>query len=137
MVHASGFLSGRHRKNFVPCRNRPPLKWSYLTSTTSLGSSGSHSPDRSVLHRLGPPGAFPLNPPPALAGFFSFSIFGVNSFRSFAEMVEQNPTWCSSPSSPYNPSSSEPRILVSFDPYRNPPTTHSTVRMFFTFTIPS
>lgn len=29
---------------------------------TSLGASGCHSADRAVLHRLGPPGARPVNP---------------------------------------------------------------------------
>ena len=36
-VHWRGALSGRQRRNFVPCRKRPPLKWSYCTSTTSFG----------------------------------------------------------------------------------------------------
>src|SRR5439155_2147179 len=74
MPHLRGGLSGRQRRNFVPWRERPPLKWSYCTSTTNLGSSGSHSPERWVLQRLMPPGDLPVKPPPALLGFFSFSI---------------------------------------------------------------
>src|SRR5688572_14427699 len=92
VVHAFGGLSGRQRRNFVPWRKRPCEKWSYCTSTTSLGSSGSHSPERSVLQRDGPPGARPVKPPPFSVGFFSFSIFGVSSARCFAVSDEQNPT---------------------------------------------
>src|SRR6266571_4299401 len=67
IVHALGDLSGRHRMNLVPCRNRPPVKWSYRTSTTRLLFSGSHSVLRSVDQRLGPPGAFPVNPGGAIS----------------------------------------------------------------------
>src|SRR3954453_9958066 len=95
IVHCDGSLSGRQRWNDVPCRNRPPEKWSYCTSTTSFGANGSHCAERSVLHRLGPPGAWPVNP-----GFLiSFSSFGVSFSRSAAFMFEQNPTWLSKPSS--------------------------------------
>ena len=83
IVHFRGDLSGRQRRNDVPCLNRPPEKWSYCTSTTSFGASGSHSLDRSVLHRLGPPGAWPVKP----GAFFSFSsclvIAGFSSFGMF------------------------------------------------------
>jgi hypothetical protein len=57
-VHWRGALSRRQRRSFVPCRKRSPVTWSKRTSTTSSGWSGSHSPLRSVFHRLGPPGAF-------------------------------------------------------------------------------
>src|SRR5437868_428912 len=62
IVHCLGDFSGRQRRNLVPWRNRPPVKWSYLTSTTSLGASGCHSVDRLVDQRLGPPGAWPVKP---------------------------------------------------------------------------
>src|SRR5688500_11797822 len=139
MVHASGFLFGRHRKNFVPCRNRPPLNWSYLNSTTSVGSSASHSPDRSLLHRRGPPAATPPNPasapphrslpprccppgpgplapPPALAGSPRSSISGFTSPRPLADLAQQNPAWCSSQASSYRPRTDHPTDLVSFEP---------------------
>src|SRR5437868_6021477 len=45
-VQAAGSLSGRQRRNFVPCRKRLPLKWSNLTSQTRDGLSGCHSIDR-------------------------------------------------------------------------------------------
>ena len=57
IVHCRGALSGRQRKSRVPCRKRSPVTWSKRTSTTSSGLSGSHWPLRSVLQRLGPPGA--------------------------------------------------------------------------------
>ena len=53
---------GRKRSSVVPWRNRPPVTWSKRTSTTSSGRSGCQSADRSVLHRLGPPGALPVKP---------------------------------------------------------------------------
>ena len=59
---ARGALSGRQRSSLVPWRKRPPVTWSKRTSTTSSGRSGSHSPLRSVLQRLGPPGALPVKP---------------------------------------------------------------------------
>jgi len=46
MVHSRGALSGLNRRMRVPCRNRPPVKWSNCTSTTSFGFSGFHSLDR-------------------------------------------------------------------------------------------
>src|SRR4051812_7192579 len=88
-VQLCAFLSGRHLKNFVPCRNRPPEKWSYCTSHTSFGSSLSHSPLRSVLHRLGPPGAFPVKPSPPIYGFSTF----FNSARRSALKLDEKPTW--------------------------------------------
>ena len=60
--HCRGALSGRQRNSVVPCRKRPAVTWSYRTSTTSSGRSGCHSPVRSVLQRLGPPGARPVKP---------------------------------------------------------------------------
>src|SRR5204863_8597780 len=81
IVHCRGALSGRQRRNLVPWRNRPPVKWSYCTSMTSVGLSDSHSPERSVLQRLGPPGARPVKPPPFSGDCFSASSFGVSSFR--------------------------------------------------------
>src|SRR5450432_2371723 len=95
MVHCFGALSGRHLKNPVPWRKRPPVKWSYFTSTTSFVLSGTHSPVRSVLHLLGPPGACPEKP----GAPFSASSFGVSSFRSTTENAEQKPTWLSNPCS--------------------------------------
>src|SRR5204863_4112964 len=88
IVHWRGSLSGRQRRSFVPCRNRPPVKWSYATSTTILGATGSHSPVRSVLQRLGPPGAFPVNP----GVFFNASNFFVIARRSEALNPEINLT---------------------------------------------
>src|SRR4051794_21367442 len=41
----------------VPCRNRPPLKWSNVTSITNSGRRGSRSVERLVLQRLEPGGA--------------------------------------------------------------------------------
>ena len=61
-LHCRGALSGRQRRSLVPWRKRLPVTWSKRTSTTSSGRSGSHSPLRSVLQRLGPPGAFPVKP---------------------------------------------------------------------------
>ena len=42
--HCRGGLSGLKRSSLVPWRNRFPVTWSYRTSTTSSGRSGSHSP---------------------------------------------------------------------------------------------
>src|SRR4029077_15717731 len=101
-VHCSGFLSGRQRRNFVPCRKRPPEKWSYWNSPTNFGFRGTHSVSRSSrVHRLGPPGALPVKPPagevglappflggPAMSGFrivFSF-------LRSSRLKLELKPT---------------------------------------------
>src|SRR5438128_1642295 len=81
-------LSGRQCKNFVPCRNRPPLKWSWATSATTRGDTGSHSPVRSVLQRLGPPGALPVKP----GCFLSASNLFVNSRRCDLVKADVNPT---------------------------------------------
>src|ERR1041385_760194 len=62
---------------------------SLATSTTILGSTGSHSPLRSVLHRLGPPGALPVNP----GALRSASNFFVSARRSSALNAEVKPTW--------------------------------------------
>ena len=94
-VHCRGALSGRHRISFVPWRKRWPLTWSNRTSTTSSGRSGSHSPLRSVLHRLGPPGALPVKP----CGLRKPSSFRVKLARSTSMIVEVKPTWSSLPSS--------------------------------------
>src|SRR6266478_8261465 len=88
IVHWRGSLSGRQRRNFVPCRNRPPVQWSYATSTTTFGATGSHSPVRSVLQRLGPPGALPVNP----GVFFNASNLFVIARRSDALKADVNPT---------------------------------------------
>lgn len=72
----------------VPWRKRPCAKWSYRTSTTSLGVSGSHSPVRSVDHREGPPGALPVKP----GGSIKLSSIGVRSFLCVLFKLEQNPT---------------------------------------------
>jgi len=68
VVHGRGALSGRQRRKRVPWRKRPPVKRSYWTSTTSLGASGTHSPERCVLQRLGPPGAEPVKPGGRMSG---------------------------------------------------------------------
>ena len=73
----------------MPWRKRPPVKWSYWTSTTSFGASGCHWVLRSVDQRLGPPGDLPVKPPPLLAGARSFSSFGVRSLRCCAVKEEQ------------------------------------------------
>ncbi len=58
-MHCRGDLSGRQRISFVPWRNLFAVMWSYCTSTTSTGRTGSQALDFSVAHRLWPPGAFP------------------------------------------------------------------------------
>jgi hypothetical protein len=58
------------------------------------GGSGSHSPLRSALHRLGPPGALPVNP----AGSRSSSRLRVSAGRSALVIVEVKRTWSSLPS---------------------------------------
>src|SRR5262249_6810097 len=88
MVHCRGDLSGRHRKNLVPWRKRRPVKWSYRTSTTSSGFKGCHCADRPVDHRLGPPGALPVNP----GGAMSFLSLIVIAFFSSRGIVEVKPT---------------------------------------------
>ena len=60
IVHCFGFLSDRQRMIVVPCRKRPPVKWSYETSTTNFGLTGIHSDERFVDHRLGAPGVLPV-----------------------------------------------------------------------------
>jgi hypothetical protein len=55
---------------------------------SQLGLSGSHSPLRSLLHRLGPPGARPVNP----SGLREASSRRVKVGRSAAEIVEVKPT---------------------------------------------
>src|SRR6267154_2779782 len=87
-VHCFGLLSGRQRRNFVPWRNRPPVKWSNCTSATSLPSSGCHSAERFELQRLGPPGLLPVKP----GGLISFFSLRVSAGLSFALMDEVNPT---------------------------------------------
>jgi hypothetical protein len=77
MVHCRAPLSGRQRKKRVPCRNRPPVKWSYWTSTTSFGDSGCHSAERSADQRLGLPGAWPVKP----GDFTKASSLAVNCLR--------------------------------------------------------
>ncbi|TMK73362.1 MAG: GNAT family N-acetyltransferase [Actinobacteria bacterium] len=52
-VHSRGSLSSRHLSSFAPCRIRPELTWSKLTSMTSSGLSDTHSSSRSAAHRLG------------------------------------------------------------------------------------
>src|SRR5690348_3632808 len=86
-VQPFGAFSGRQRKNFVPWRKRPPEKWSYFTSHTSLGSRRSHSPLRSVLQRLGPPGAWPVKPEPPLYGLS----MDLSFLRSGAVKLELKP----------------------------------------------
>src|SRR5438270_3831414 len=161
MVHCSGFLSGRQRRNFVPWRKRPPEKWSYWNSPTSLGFSGNHSVSRaSRVQRLGPPGALPENPSPPINGLR----IDFNFLRASRVKLELKPMWSSSPFLLYKPSSSEPtssvgRFLGSavfevvdlelvdlesaaspseFFPraQRKPPTTQSAVRMRLIFTMP-
>jgi len=58
-----------------------------------LGATGSHSPPRSVLQRLGSQGALPVNP----GGFLSASNFLVKAGRSIALKADLNPTWGSFP----------------------------------------
>src|SRR6266576_1523097 len=94
-VHCRGALSGRQRSNVVPWRKRLSLTWSYRTSTTSSGRSGCHSPERSVLQRLGPPGARPVKPD----GATSFTRRRVSSGLSRAGRVAVNPTWFNRPAS--------------------------------------
>jgi len=64
--------------------DRPPEKYRTSLPTTSFGSSGSHSPVRSVLHRLGPPGGLSVNP----GAFFSFSSLAVTAGFSSFGMLE-------------------------------------------------
>lgn len=129
-VHCLGDLSGRHRKSLVPCLNRSLVTWSYRTSTTRSGLTGCQSPERSVLHRLGPPGARPENP----GGAWIASSFLVRAARSELAMVEVKPTWLSNPFSSKRPKSSEPTSALSLR-YRNPPTTQSALRNRLTLTI--
>src|SRR6185437_6018497 len=103
-VHCRGALSGRQRSSRVPCRKRSPVTWSKLTSTTSVGLSGCHSPLRCVLQRLGPPGLLPVKP----GGARSASSRRVSAARSACANVEVKPTWCSRPSASYRPSNSDP-----------------------------
>jgi hypothetical protein len=60
IVHCFGFLSDRQRMIVVPCRKRPPVKWSYETSTTNFGLTGFHCDERFVDQRLGAPGVLPV-----------------------------------------------------------------------------
>ena len=94
-VHCRGALSGRQRRNLVPCRKRPPVTWSKRTSTTSSGAAAPIAPLRSVLQRLGPPGALPVKP----GGSRSASSSLVSAARSSLAIVEVKPTWSSLPSS--------------------------------------
>lgn len=93
--HWRGALSGLQRKNFVPCLNRVPVKWSYETSATSSGRNGCHSVDRLVDQRLGPPGARPVNPGASI----NPSSLRVSSVRLAAGIEDVNPTWCTNPPS--------------------------------------
>src|ERR1700683_5044995 len=104
MVQALGALSARQRRNFVPWRKRPPVKWSNWTSTTSLVSRGSHSEECLVLQRLGPPGTLPVKP----GGLIKTSTFFVNGGCSFVLNEEGNPTVSRRPLSLKSPSSSDP-----------------------------
>ena len=94
MVHCIGFLSGRQRTIVVPCRKRPSEKWSYDTSITNLGRTGTHSDERFVDHRLGAPGAFPVK----LRSVLHFSSLPVRSAFSAAFIADVKPTWCNQPS---------------------------------------
>src|SRR6185312_10672732 len=94
-VHCCGALSGRQRNNLVPWRKRCPVTWSKRTSTTSAGCSGSQAALRSVLQRLGPPGAFPVKP----GAWRNASSLRVRSARSLSAIVDVKPTWSSLPSS--------------------------------------
>src|SRR5256885_15227472 len=109
MVHCLGALSFRHLMIFVPWRKRSPVKWSYVTSSTIFGATGSHSPLLSVLQRLGPPGAFPVKP----GGLRKASNFLVKARLSAVLKAEVNPTCCNKPLSSYRPSKSDP---INFDP---------------------
>src|SRR5690242_1226072 len=88
-VHWSGVLSGRQRKIVVPCLKRPPLKWSYDTSTTSFGLTGTHSLERLVDQRLGPPGVEPVKLLLAIPSSSKSVSFGLSA--SFS--ADENPTW--------------------------------------------
>ena len=54
-LQSMGALSSRQRRILVPCRIRPPLTWSKVTSTTSSGRSSIHSSSLSLCQRLGSP----------------------------------------------------------------------------------
>ena len=58
------------------------------TSTTSFGRSGSHSLERLVDQRLGPPGALPVKPGGSINGFS----FLVSAGLSWFLIVEVKPT---------------------------------------------
>src|SRR6185503_8321092 len=109
MVHCLGDLSGRNLINLVPWRKRWSVTWSKLTSTTICGNNGFHSADRSVDHRLGAPGAFPVKPGSPM----SFSSFFVRDGLSDLAMLDVNPTWLRRPFLSYRPRSREP---TSFEP---------------------
>ncbi len=87
-------------QNLVPRRKRCPVTWSKRTSTTSSVFSGSQSEERSLLlHRLGPPGALPVNPgPPRNA---SSLLLGpplcVGDGRCGAHMIKLCPHHCIKP----------------------------------------
>src|SRR5262249_18479835 len=87
-VHCLGDLSGRQRRNFVPCRKRPPVKWSYWTSAASFGVSGCQSVLRPVDQGLGPPGAAPVKPGDLISG----SSIRLSCLRCAELNDEQNPT---------------------------------------------
>ena len=99
--------------------NRSPVTWSYRTSTTSSGRSGSHSPLRSVLQRLD--AQVPLKP----RGTGRARSFRVSA-RPLVIDVEVKPT-C-----PAGLAGCIDRALASrlgrFAQLRKPPTTQSEVR---------
>ena len=58
-VQDCGSRSGRHRRHCAVCRNRVPSMWSYATSTTSSGRSGTQDRSFFAFHRLTAPGSRP------------------------------------------------------------------------------
>ena len=140
----SGRRSSRQRTKLVACRKRSPCRWSYATSTTRSGASGTQSSDRPRLQRLSPPG-MRMGAPSSSRGIHgcgasSPSARGASSAANAARRSrlkpEATPTWWSEPASSWRPRSSEPTHVPGPSLcQRNPPTTQSAVRACFTFTI--
>ena len=103
IVHWRGALSGRQRRNSCRGGSGRRVKWSYSTSTTS---SVERLPFAGA---LGAPAARPAGARPVKPGAFaSGSSCRVSAVRSRRAKLDVKPTWWSSPSSSYRPSSSEP-----------------------------
>ena len=51
-MHDEGVRSGRQRTNCAVCRKRVPSMWSYRTSSTRSGRSGTNDRSLPTFHRL-------------------------------------------------------------------------------------